>query len=393
MGDPVAISGKLSFINLADLFQILGGNSSTGTLKITSPYAPNPGLIYFSDGNPINASTGSLRGLKAIYFLFGWVDGTFEFLDEPVGVPRVVKQSRMQITLDALRMLDDGLLKKLGPPPIAEKDEVQETGPKGEEKGDREIIKGPLVDYAHIIEEEEYRAGERIVRQGGHGKWIYVVLEGVANVSKETSKGGFTVARLGEGSFVGTFRALMFGDKERSATVSAEENIRLGLLDTDPLSWEFNALSKDFRMFLMSLEKRLERITDTAAHLFETKGSLQPLSKKIDPFIKRGSEDEALFRLAKGAAYIIAQIEGKDLPILRLGKDDFFGYLPFMDMGHEPGAASVIVSKDAETVKIDVEGIQKDYERLSATFRNLIHCMGLYIFHTTRTVSRIKRGI
>ena len=42
MSDKIALSGKLSFISLADLFQLLGGNSSTGVLKIFSKYAPNP---------------------------------------------------------------------------------------------------------------------------------------------------------------------------------------------------------------------------------------------------------------------------------------------------------------------------------------------------------------
>ena len=90
MADAIAISGKLSFISLADLFQILGGNGSTGLLKLTSPHASNPGLIYFSNGNPINASSGSLSGLKAIHALFGWMEGKFEFLDQPVSVPRVI---------------------------------------------------------------------------------------------------------------------------------------------------------------------------------------------------------------------------------------------------------------------------------------------------------------
>ena len=49
MNDGPALSGKLSFISLADLFQVLGGNSSTGILKITSQYLPNPGQIYFID--------------------------------------------------------------------------------------------------------------------------------------------------------------------------------------------------------------------------------------------------------------------------------------------------------------------------------------------------------
>ena len=72
-------SGGLRFISLPDIFQILGGNNATGTLEITSKYAPNPGKIYFVDGEPVNASIGPLNGVEAIYALFGWTEGKFEF--------------------------------------------------------------------------------------------------------------------------------------------------------------------------------------------------------------------------------------------------------------------------------------------------------------------------
>ena len=54
MTSKSVLTGSLRFIGLADIFQILGGNSSTGVLHITSPHAPNPGLIYFLNGNPVS---------------------------------------------------------------------------------------------------------------------------------------------------------------------------------------------------------------------------------------------------------------------------------------------------------------------------------------------------
>src|SRR4030042_2675789 len=96
MDDKTALSGKLSFISLADLFQLLGGNSSTGVLKISSKYTPNPGQIYFVKGNPINATCDRLKGIDAIYPLFGWVDGTFEFNEEEVHKSQIINQGRME---------------------------------------------------------------------------------------------------------------------------------------------------------------------------------------------------------------------------------------------------------------------------------------------------------
>ena len=108
-------SGDLEFMGLEDIFQILGGNNNTGVLRMTSHYAENRGVIYFVDGNPIDASNGSLQGIDAIYSLFGWSEGTYEFHEENVRGERVVKSSRMEIIMDALRMLDEGKIIRVGP--------------------------------------------------------------------------------------------------------------------------------------------------------------------------------------------------------------------------------------------------------------------------------------
>ena len=116
MSKKVVLAGNLDFISLADIFQILGGNSSTGILSMKSQYASNPGRIYFVEGNPINAGTGALKGIDAVYALFGWMEGNFEFSEEEVNAGQVIKQGRMEIVLDALRMVDDDEIEKLGPP-------------------------------------------------------------------------------------------------------------------------------------------------------------------------------------------------------------------------------------------------------------------------------------
>ena len=115
MSDRAALAGSLSFISLADIFQILGGNNSTGILRITSQHSPDSGLIYFLKGDPVNATIGTTSGLDAVYAMFGWVEGTFEFHEQEVRAGRVINNSMMEIVLDAMRMLDDGLIKKVGP--------------------------------------------------------------------------------------------------------------------------------------------------------------------------------------------------------------------------------------------------------------------------------------
>ena len=114
MAGKAAFSGELSFINLPEIFQILGGNNSTGSLYIRSDYAPSAGRIYFAKGNPINAMDGVQKGKDALYALFGWTEGKFEFYEEKVNVGRAFNGNRMEIVLDALKMIDDGEIKRVG---------------------------------------------------------------------------------------------------------------------------------------------------------------------------------------------------------------------------------------------------------------------------------------
>jgi hypothetical protein len=280
-----ALSGNLSFINLPDLFQILGGNGSTGSLYIRSDYAPAIGRIYFEKGNPINAIDGFHKGKEAIYALFGWTEGNFEFYEEKINVSRVINSSRMEIVLDALKMIDDGAIKKLEPE-SPDKEENNTEGSKVEGKKALPILKGPFIDYVFVIDEEEYSPGSQIIKEGGHGKWIWVIMEGIVNITKETSGNPLTIARLGEGSFIGTFTSFLFKENIRSATVTTESEVRLGLLDNERLSVEFASLSEMFRTILLSLDRRLRKITDRAVALSSQGGPADELPKDKSPLIK-----------------------------------------------------------------------------------------------------------
>ena len=172
MSNKSVLAGNLKFLCLADLFQILGGNNSTGVLRVKSQYVPKPAQIYFMKGNPINASNGSVQGIDAIYALFGWTEGDFEFTEQGVNAKRVIKQSRMEIVLDAMRMVDDEVIKKVGPSSFDEGSVPENGGTKDGGEGLLKVIKGPLVNYSHILEEEEFIDGARITKEGGHGNWI-----------------------------------------------------------------------------------------------------------------------------------------------------------------------------------------------------------------------------
>lgn len=386
MAGKAALTGELSFITLPDIFQILGGNNSTGSLYIRSKYAQAAGRIYFVNGNPINAIDGFQKGKEAVYALFGWTEGKFEFFEEKVNVGRAFNCNRMEIVLDALKMIDDGLIKRVGPESQDGEDEKSERSESEGNKG-FPILKGPFIDYVFVIDEEEYHEGDKIVKEGGHGKWIWVVMEGTVNVTKEISGKPITIARLGEGSFIGTFTSFLFKENIRSATVTAEGEVKLGLLDNERLSTEYGGLSHGLKTMLLSLDHRLRDITAHAVGMSEQKGHPIEMPKDLRPIIKKGCTKESLFIITEGEAIVVKTNSKGNLPLLTLGKGDFFGYVPFWEIGHEPRSASVYGSKDLKANKLKLEKLQMEYDNLSGTFKNLIDNVSSYISLSTRILS------
>ena len=392
MNGRTVLSGGLEFINLADVFQILGGNNSTGVLQLKSPHSSAKGLIYFVNGNPVNASNDTAQGIEAAHALFGWTEGQFEFREEKVQTKHVIKKSRMEIVLDALRMLDEGLIEPPGAP-LTEKASTQRANVvAGGGKDQPPIIRGPLVDYSCIVSEENYPDGHRIVTQGGFGKWLWIILEGAVCVSRDTPKGPRTICRLGEGCFVGTFTSFTFREHARSATVTALGDVHLGLLDTSRLHAAFSSLSPEFKRLLLSLAGRLRKITDRALDPPSNGSAHAKEIRKQKLILDQGSSNDDLFSIVEGTAHVVGRLPQADLPLLTLERDDVFGHFPFLDMGHEPYSACIRASKDLRTEKLDSRGIQHEYENLSRGFRNLIDNMSTCIAVTTKEACRKYNG-
>ncbi|MFC1494996.1 cyclic nucleotide-binding domain-containing protein [Thermodesulfobacteriota bacterium] len=386
MKDRIALSGSLKFVTLPDIFQILGGNNSTGVLKLTTQYSPQTGIIYISQGNPINAEHGSLKGLKALYNLFGWTEGEYLFYEDNVGsIGDAIKKSRMEIVLDALRMLDDGKIKKIGP-----LDSASAAVPDSNSDDDRTILKGPLTDYLYVVREDFFKDGECIVEEGMHGKWIWSVYEGTVKVTKNTQNGPLTIARLGEGCFIGTLRALLYGEYERNATVTAEGDVRLCLLDAEPFYREYSKLSIDFRHLLLSIDQRLRKLNERAADLCLSEGKEHDRSFSSGSMNQNLNMEKDLYRILEGNAQLVTKDSKDKKYLLSLEENDVMGHIPFIDFGHEPKAASIIPSGDMKTEMIDIQKVREEYDALSRTFKNLIFNIGSYISSTTSLVQNFN---
>jgi CRP-like cAMP-binding protein len=381
------LSGNLKFLSLGDVLQFLGSSGSTGVLSIKSKYLSDPGLIYFINGNPVNATVGSLKGIDAVNLLFGWLDGDFEFSEENVTCETVIKKSRMEIILDGLSMLDDGKIERMGPLSFK-----QEESGLVDKVATVPVIRGPLVDYLYVVDEEEAYAGTNIVKEGKHGSWFWIILEGVAEVYKETSKGPLRILRIGEGAFIGSMASLLLLEGNvRSTTIIAVENVHLGVLDFRRLAVDFLRMSEPFRNMAISLDKRLRQITDMAANIYLKKAKAEEFIVDKKQIIKQGDNEKGIFTIQKGAAHIARSTEDDFVPLINLYPGDFFGHIPFLDIGQEPYSASVFGSEDLETDSIDYYPLQREYEQLSITFQHFIEFIATSISATTMMACELKK--
>ncbi len=381
-----ALAGNLSFLSLGDILQFLGSNTSTGVLYITSRYAHTQGKIYFVKGNPINASAGSLFGLDALNSLFGWVEGEFEFRDERVSCEQIINKSRMQIILDALSMLDDGQIERLGPVSYSEKSKSSGNS------FNLPIIKGPLIDYTYIVDEEEFRANNKIVAEGKHGGWLWVILEGVAEIVKNIPTGHLKLLKIGEGAFIGSFTSfLMLEGTVRSAAISAVTNVQLGVLDARRLSVDFLRMSNSFRNLAISLDKRMKQVTDMAVDVHLNKVRLEEYINVKNQVINQGDGEENLFEITEGVAHIVRNTEYGYVPLGSLYPGDFFGNIPFLDLGQEPFHASVFGSEDLEFKKMSPDSFQQEYNQLQPTFKNFIDHLSTCISVTSMVTCEFNK--
>jgi len=383
----ISLAGSLNFLNLGELIQIFGANGSTGILKIKSRYFQEPGFIYFVKGNIINAEAGTKQGIDAVYALFGWIDGEFEFSREDVKTNHTIHKSRMEITLDALSMLDDGQIEKLGPvsytKAFAESSEKEPTIP---------VIKGPLVDYMYVVDEEEHYDGDRIVEEGKFGNWIWTILEGTVEIVKETPHGSITILRLTDGSFIGSISTVMPGQHMRSSSTVAAGTVQLGLLDSQRLYGEYTKLSNEFKAMIKSLDSRLKKQTSMMIDINLNKVKINELlgNKKI--LIEQGTKNNKAYIITEGDALVARNTKSGYLPILGLSTGDFMGHIPFINIGQEPHSASVFGSRNLQVSAFDTGSIHKEYDQLSVTFKNILENIGTCISATTMVASEMYKN-
>jgi hypothetical protein len=387
MNTNLGISGSLKFLPLGDLIQLIGTNGSTGVLKIMSKYAEKPGLLYFSEGKIIDAEALDKKGIAAVYALFGWVNGAFDFSVTDVARTNVIKENRMEIILNGLRMLDDGETPKLGP--VQPADSLSTDG----KKPNVPVIKGSLIDYSYVVDEDTYYSGNAIVEQGKHGGWIWVILEGIVEIQKITPHGPVAILHLGTGAFIGSIATFLMQGFQRSATTRAVGDVQLGVLDGQLLSKEYSILTAKMKSVVLSLDKRLKSITNSAVDQNVLNDLMTHFSQETRGEAEKEVYGKGLFLINKGVAFMAARV-GSDLaPLMTLEEGDFFGQLPFLDFGYDQSGITYFLSEGFEAEPLNIELVRNEFERLSTTFRNIIDNMVSCISVTTNiAIDYIKKN-
>jgi len=165
----------------------------------------------------------------------------------------------------------------------------------------------------------------------------------------------------------------------------------LGVLDSQRLGIDYAKMAPDFRNFVLGLDRRLKQVTDCVVDIHLKKIKIEDFVKDKKPFIKQGDSDEKLYMIEEGEACAVRKTDFGHVPLANLAKNDFFGHVPFLDMGQEPYSASILGSEDLKVKEMDIEDFKSEYDRLSASFKNIIEHYGTCISVTTRMASDFQK--
>jgi CRP-like cAMP-binding protein len=380
MNRKIVLAGNLTFLPLGDLLQLLSTDNRSGTLRISNPHFTEPGLIFIKNGNPVDAVSGKKTGIEALYSLFGWLSGDFEFILEEVQRIDILKKRMMAIVLDALRVLDEGGIEKYSDNLDGENIESDIVGKS------LSCIKGPFVEYSSVVDEDEYTDGSSIVIEGRHGNWLWVVLEGLVDIIKNTKHGKTVISTAGVGAFIGGLTTILHLENTRSASAIANGTVQLGVIDTQQLSSELSLIDPEFKNILLSLDKRLRKISNRYAEIVSEGKIIDGPPLNIKTMIKQGDDVQKVFKILNGEAFIVKKINNDVIKLMTLEKGDFIGNIPFLNIDHEPLSASVFVSEDLKLGILDIDKLIEEYNKLSVTVKNIIEYTTVCISATTSKV-------
>jgi hypothetical protein len=117
-----------------------------------------------------------------------------------------------------------------------------------------------------------FKAGEIIIEEGDEGSWAFVILSGRVTVIKRVGSEEIYLTTMETGQVFGEMA--LIEDRPRSATVKAETNIKLRVIDRQ----QFNKLLKENPSTLIPIMKSLFERLRQASELLAEKTALDTIS-------------------------------------------------------------------------------------------------------------------
>ncbi|MBN1613062.1 MAG: cyclic nucleotide-binding domain-containing protein [Deltaproteobacteria bacterium] len=109
---------------------------------------------------------------------------------------------------------------------------------------------------------ETFQNGQVIFEEGSYGDWIYVVKEGIVEISKYVDGQMFIIETLKEGDIFGEMAYI--AKVPRTASAIARGETVVGIIDRKFFDQEFNRLSADFQKVISTIAFRLRKTTHDA---------------------------------------------------------------------------------------------------------------------------------
>lgn len=114
----------------------------------------------------------------------------------------------------------------------------------------------------NMANEETYQDGQIIFNEGSPGDWVYVILSGSVEISKDVRGRKDIIEKLQPGDVFGELGFI--GGIKRTATARAVGETTIGVIDRGLLEKEYNQLSGQFRSILEIIVLRFKKMLDRA---------------------------------------------------------------------------------------------------------------------------------
>jgi CRP-like cAMP-binding protein len=353
------MSGNISFIGFADILQLLGSVAAEGVLKITDDFGITA-EIFLKSGEVVNATYKDIKGEDAFFVPFSWEKGFFSFKEQRVSSEHLISNNLTGLILEGLRLLDEGRLDSFSNKPDSDKGVP--------------LLRGRLVDYGEIVDEEFFEKDEVIVKEGRYGSWIWVILDGLVQIEKKVSGNNIPVVQLGRGSFIGSLAAFARGDRPRSATVRALSSVQLGVLDAQSLSKEYTSYSDLLRNYFTAVDDRLRKITDAYAAFYS--GKLAPFSQSSATGLMREKlKDSGLGLVASGEAELYLESKGFFLNLGSIKKGSMVGELPFVEKSRDY-SFFLAGNSDFSIKSFEKSVLAKEFSNVSENVKKMVEFAG-----------------